>query len=113
VEANLRLLVSLAKKFAHNFQHFEELLSEGHVKLMQAVDKFDYSRGFRFSTYATHAICRTYYRIGKKASRQPMPLDPEAGFHQLEIPDDRSSEETTDNQLHAIQALYQLMDEVL
>ncbi len=113
VEANLRLLVSIAKKFANNHQHFEELLSEGHVTLMQAVDKFDYSRGFRFSTYATHAVCRAYYRAGKRATRQPNPLDPNTGFTDLEIPDARLSDETAVGQLQAIQTLYQLMDEVL
>jgi RNA polymerase primary sigma factor len=113
VEANLRLVVSIAKKFANNHQHFEELLSDGHVTLMQALDKFDYSRGFRFSTYATHAICRAYYRIGKKATRQPIPFDPHTRFTELEIPDSRSSNETAGGQLQAIQALDQLIDLVL
>ena len=113
VEANLRLLVSIAKKFANNYQHFEELLSEGHVTLMHAVEKFDYTRGFRFSTYATHAISRAYYRAGKKATRQLILMDPNTGFTELENPDSRSSDETACGQLQAIQTLYQLMDDVL
>jgi RNA polymerase sigma factor (sigma-70 family) len=62
VTANLRLVVSLARKFADRYSSFDELVSDGNVTLMNAVEKFDCSRGFRFSTYATHATQRDFYR---------------------------------------------------
>ena len=69
ITANLRLVVSIAKKFVDPGNSFEELVSEGNVALMRAVEKFNFALGNRFSTYATYAIQRHFFRVSQK-SRQ-------------------------------------------
>ncbi|MCC7338193.1 MAG: sigma-70 family RNA polymerase sigma factor [Pirellulaceae bacterium] len=63
IKANLRLVMSIVKKFVTPLSSFDELLSEGTITLMHAVEKFDFDRGFRFSTYAYRSISRTAYRL--------------------------------------------------
>ena len=53
IEANLRLVISIAKKYTNRGMQFLDLIQEGNFGLMKAVDKFEYRRGFKFSTYAT------------------------------------------------------------
>ncbi len=62
VQANLRLVVSVAKRHMRPGVDFWELVSDGNMSLMRAVDRFDYTRGFKFSTYATWALVRNYAR---------------------------------------------------
>jgi RNA polymerase sigma factor (sigma-70 family) len=62
VQANLRLVVSIAKRHLSQGQGLFELISDGNMSLMRAVDKFDYTRGFKFSTYASWAIMKNFAR---------------------------------------------------
>jgi RNA polymerase sigma factor (sigma-70 family) len=58
----MRLVVSIAKRHAAQGENFFELLSDGNMSLMRAVEKFDYGRGFKFSTYASWAIMKNFAR---------------------------------------------------
>ena len=69
VHANIRLVVSIVKQFADERNSFDDLLSEGINCLIKAVDKFDFDRGFRFSTYATRAVRREVFRLVQKQYR--------------------------------------------
>ncbi|MCJ7728336.1 MAG: sigma-70 family RNA polymerase sigma factor [Sedimentisphaerales bacterium] len=62
IEANLSLVVSVAKKHSISGANLPDLISEGNLSLMRAVEKFDYTRGFRFATYASWAIAKDYAR---------------------------------------------------
>jgi RNA polymerase sigma factor (sigma-70 family) len=62
INCNMRLVVSVAKRHAQPHENFFELLSDGNMSLIRAVDKFDFSRGNKFSTYATWAIMKNFAR---------------------------------------------------
>ena len=69
-ECNLRLVISIARKFSTGHADFDELMSEGNEILLKAISKFDFSRGYRFSTYATHSVQRHFYRYTQKMKRR-------------------------------------------
>jgi RNA polymerase sigma factor (sigma-70 family) len=62
INANMRLVVNIAKKHAPQADNFFELLSDGNMSLIRAVEKFDFGRGFKFSTYASWAIIKNFAR---------------------------------------------------
>jgi RNA polymerase primary sigma factor len=113
--SNLRLVASIAGKLAISGEEFDEFIAEGNSILLYAIDKFDYSRGFRFSTYATHAVQRHLYRVidrrRKRAGRENA-RDPE---HLLNVvgrePD---ADEITESEVReAASAIMSRMDNLL
>ena len=69
ITSNLRLVVSIAKNFVDASWSFEELVSEGNVALMRAVEKFNFALGNRFSTYATYAVQRHFFRLSQRGRK--------------------------------------------
>src|SRR5690606_26211366 len=76
-QTNLALVLAMAKRTRMGDLDFADLVSEGNMALLRAVDKFDASRGFKFSTYACRAILKAFSRLGVKHSkyRQLFPTD--------------------------------------
>ena len=69
IRANLRLVVAMTKRYARSREPLFELVSDGNISLMKAVEKFDYARGVKFSTYATWAIIKNFTQTISKEHR--------------------------------------------
>ncbi len=78
VRANLRLVVSIAKRHVGQGDNFFELVSDGNMSLIRAVEKFDYARGNKFSTYASWAIMKNFARNNSRRTpaKRPFPHKP-------------------------------------
>lgn len=80
VQANLPLVLAMAKRTKLTAVDFSELISEGNMALLRSVDKFDCSKGFKFSTYACRAILKSFSRVAIRSSRYrsrfPTEFDP-------------------------------------
>jgi RNA polymerase primary sigma factor len=81
VQANMGLVLAMAKRSHFPHVEFGELVSEGNMALLRSVEKFDVSRGYKFSTYACRAILKAFSRLASKAGRYrrhfPVEFDPE------------------------------------
>ena len=84
VKSNLRLVVSIARRFNHGRMPLQDLIQEGNIGLMKAVDRFDYRKGFRFSTYGSwwirHAISRA---IADKGRQVRLPVHMIDAYHKV------------------------------
>ncbi len=114
INANMRLVVSIAKRHAAQTDNFFELLSDGNVSLMRAVEKFDYSRGNKFSTYASWAIMKNYARsIPDEKLRRERYLTGTEELFEL-APDTRSLERevmaTAEQATHKVNRLLEYLD---
>lgn len=89
LQANMRLVLSIVRKFVTPQQTCEEMLSDGIVTLMQAVEKFDFDRGFRFSTYAYRSIARHAYRSVNAVRKEQARLVRDADEWAFEQDEDR------------------------
>lgn len=87
--ANLRLVVSLAKQRVSETRDFYSLISDGNISLIRAIEKFDYTRGFKFSTYATWAIIKNFARTIPSEAKQLTRFQPAAEEIFSTVEDDR------------------------
>jgi len=91
IRANIRLVISIVKKFVTPQQSFDDMLSDGIMTLMQAVEKFDFDRGFRFSTYAYRSVARNAYRRTNAARKEESRFTRDAEEWAFQQEDTRSS----------------------
>jgi RNA polymerase sigma factor (sigma-70 family) len=91
IRSNLRLAMSIVKRFVTPQQSFDELFSDGIVILMKAVEKYDFDRGFRFSTYAYRSIAREVFRTVTEAQTKKEQLNPDVAELAVEQLGNRSS----------------------
>ncbi len=109
VEANLRLVFSIVKKFVNPNNTFDDLLSDGIIGLIRAVEKFDFDRGFRFSTYATQVVRRNSYRtvVEKQQDRQKVI----GGLQDMdiEVSDDERSSAISEGRWHELRSRLSVM----
>ena len=109
VKSNMRLVISIVKKFVNPQNGFDDLLSDGIVALIRAVDKFDVGMGFRFSTYATQVVRRSTYRsvMEKQTDRQRSA----GSIHEngIDISDDQKESSMSEQRWHELRARLSLM----
>jgi len=109
VRSNMRLVISIVKKFVNPQNSFDDLLSDGIVALIRAVEKFDVGLGFRFSTYATQVVRRNTYRcvMEKQAERQRSA----GSIHEngIDVSDDQKESSMSEARWHELRSKLALM----
>ena len=114
IRANLRLVVSIAKRHVGPSNNFFELVSDGNMSLIRAVEKFDFGRGFKFSTYASWAIMKNFARSipDEKHRRERFVTGHEEVFDVA--PDSRSDEHellaTQERATHTVNRLLEYLE---
>lgn len=109
VQANMRLVFSIVKKFVNKNNAFDDLLSDGIVALMRAVDKFDFDRGFRFSTYATQVVRRNAYRMVVTKQKERSKLVGGIQELGLDISDEERQPAISEHRWHELRARLAVM----
>ncbi len=109
VEANLRLVFSIVKKFVNPNNTFDDLLSDGIVGLIRAVEKFDYDRGFRFSTYATQVVRRNSYRTVVLNQQERQKVVGGLQDMDIEISDEERSSPISEKRWHELRSRLAVM----
>jgi RNA polymerase primary sigma factor len=114
INCNMRLVVSIAKRHSGQTDNFFELLSDGNMSLMRAVEKFDYARGNKFSTYASWAIMKNFARsIPEERNRRERYVTGNEEFFDI-APDTRSDEQeclaSAEQATHKVNRLLEYLD---
>jgi RNA polymerase sigma factor (sigma-70 family) len=114
ISANMRLVANIAKRHAAQSDNFWELMSDGNMSLIRAVEKFDYSRGFKFSTYASWAIMKNFARsIPEEKHRRERYVTGHEELFEV-APDNRTDEaeclQSAEQASHKVNRLLQLLD---
>jgi len=101
-EANLALVLAMAKRTRMSEIDFADLISEGNMALLRAIDKFDAGRGFKFSTYACRAIIKAFSRQGMKLSkyRQRFPAEFDTAMEKSDYLETKRAEQVADTADH-------------
>jgi RNA polymerase sigma factor (sigma-70 family) len=115
IQANLRLVTSIAKRHAGQADNFWELTSDGNMSLIRAVEKFDFGRGFKFSTYASWAIMKNFARsIPEEKHRRERYVTGHEDLFEA-APDNRSDEQeavaSAEQAAHRVNRLLDYLDE--
>jgi len=108
IEANLRLVVGIARKHATSGANLSDLVSEGNFALIEAVEKFDYTRGFRFATFASWAIAKAF---AHKAPSRTARRDKETAASHAKMQEDFRGRDTAD--LAVIERTHQSLAQVI
>jgi RNA polymerase primary sigma factor len=104
VRANVRLVISVVKKFTNPQCSFDDLLSDGIMALIRAVDKFDYQLGFRFSTYATQVVRRNSYRFVMDRQEERFKVSNCLSEQGLDLPEDDASSSMNEQRWTALRS---------